>query len=81
MNSEQENEAGGAPVVVEGATDLKTVLAAWNLATVRLQETHECLRSEVRRLTDELETKNRQLAQGSPGRLGANGLAHCPRSP
>ena len=39
------------------------MLAAWNTATVRLQETHEALRSEVRRLTDELEVKNRELAR------------------
>jgi signal transduction histidine kinase len=47
----------------DGAADLTTVLAAWNTATVRLQETHEALRSEVRRLTDELEVKNRELAR------------------
>ena len=39
------------------------MLAAWNTATVRLQETHEALRTEVRRLTDELEVKNRELAR------------------
>ena len=39
------------------------MLAAWNTATVRLQQTHEALRSEVRRLTDELEIKNRELAR------------------
>ena len=33
------------------------------VATLRLQETHETLRDEVRRLTDELETKNRELAR------------------
>src|SRR5271170_1108698 len=47
----------------DGAADLTMVLAAWNTATVRLQETHEALRSEVRRLTDELEIKNRELAR------------------
>ncbi len=50
-------------ITPDGAADLTTVLAAWNTATVRLQETHECLRSEVRRLTDELEVKNRELAR------------------
>jgi len=45
------------------AADLKTVLAAWNVATLRLQQTHEMLRAEVRRLTDELEIKNRELAR------------------
>lgn len=44
-------------------TDLKTVLNAWNTATARLQQTHESLREEVRRLTDELEVKNRELAR------------------
>jgi signal transduction histidine kinase len=61
MNSE--NEEGTVPIVGPAVTDLTTVLAAWNEATVRLQETHECLRSEVRRLTDELENKNRELAR------------------
>ena len=36
--------------------DLEKVLSAWHVATLRLQETHETLRDEVRRLTDELET-------------------------
>lgn len=45
------------------ATDLETVLNAWNTATTRLQHTHEALREEVRRLTDELEVKNRELAR------------------
>ncbi|NQU22750.1 MAG: sensor histidine kinase [Candidatus Nealsonbacteria bacterium] len=43
--------------------DLETVLNAWHSATLRLEQTHEALREEVRRLTDELEAKNRQLAQ------------------
>jgi signal transduction histidine kinase len=43
--------------------DLQTILHAWNEATDRLQKTHETLREEVRRLTDELETKNRELAR------------------
>jgi signal transduction histidine kinase len=43
--------------------DLQSILAAWNEATDRLQETHEALRGEVRRLSDELETKNRELAR------------------
>ena len=44
-------------------TDLETVLAAWHGATVRLEQTHSALREEVRRLTDELEIKNRELAR------------------
>ncbi len=47
----------------EPDADLETVLAAWNSATLRLEQTHEALRSEVRRLTDELEIKNRELAR------------------
>jgi len=43
--------------------DLETVLAAWHTATVRLEQTHEALRAEVHRLTDELEIKNRELAR------------------
>lgn len=43
--------------------DLHSVLGAWNDATVRLTRTHEALRAEVRRLTQELEVKNRKLAR------------------
>ena len=48
---------------MDGNTDLEAVLAAWHTATVRLEQTHEALRAEVRRLTDELEVKNRELAR------------------
>jgi signal transduction histidine kinase len=48
---------------LDAHSDLGTVLAAWNSATERLQQTHESLRAEVRRLTDELEIKNRELAR------------------
>jgi signal transduction histidine kinase len=48
-----------------GAPTLEAVLAAWNDATNRLQRTHETLRAEVRRLNDELEGKNRELARQS----------------
>lgn len=44
-------------------TDLHAVLAAWNSATDRLQQTHASLRTEVRRLTEELAAKNRELAR------------------
>ena len=44
-------------------TDLETILEAWQEATMRLQSTHESLRYEVSRLTDELEVKNRELAR------------------
>jgi signal transduction histidine kinase len=43
--------------------DLELVLSAWQNATERLQRTHEVLCSEVRRLTEELEIKNRELAR------------------
>lgn len=42
-------------------SSLEAVLSAWNDATLRLQTTHELLRAEVSRLTDELEAKNREL--------------------
>jgi signal transduction histidine kinase len=48
---------------LDGSSELETVLAAWHDATVRLEHTHEALRGEVRRLTDELEIKNRELAR------------------
>ena len=43
--------------------NLETLLDAWREATQRLQRTHETLRGEVRRLTNELEFKNRELAR------------------
>jgi signal transduction histidine kinase len=43
--------------------DLRSILQAWNEATERLQRTHEALQHEVRRLSDELEAKNRELAR------------------
>ncbi|MGC4003550.1 MAG: hypothetical protein QM811_10610 [Pirellulales bacterium] len=43
--------------------DLGDILHAWQEATVRLEQTHEALRAEVRRLTVELEAKNRELAR------------------
>lgn len=48
---------------LDRSADLETVLAAWHAATVRLERTHESLRAEVQRLTDELEVKNRELAR------------------
>ena len=44
-------------------SSLAAVLAAWNDATIRLQETHEVLQAEVSRLTRELEAKNDELAR------------------
>jgi signal transduction histidine kinase len=43
--------------------DLGTVLSAWEETTLRLEQTHKALREEVKRLTDELEVKNRELAR------------------
>ncbi len=51
------------PLALDGSADLQTVLEAWHGATVRLEQTHEALRSEVQRLTHELEAKNRELAR------------------
>lgn len=47
----------------QAAADLETVLDAWQSATARLEQTHEALRAEVSRLTNELERKNRELAR------------------
>ena len=56
--------AGDAPRLTTGdELDLQTIFSAWNEATDRLQRTHEALRSEVRRLSDELEAKNQELAR------------------
>src|SRR3954453_16665660 len=49
--------------VVPDSADLETVLVAWQQATTRLEQTHEALGAEVRRLTEELEHKNRELAR------------------
>jgi len=43
--------------------EMHELLSCWDKATARLQETHESLRKEVTRLTDELEVKNRELAR------------------
>ncbi|HYO24467.1 MAG TPA: ATP-binding protein [Lacipirellulaceae bacterium] len=40
---------------------LATILAAWNDATLRLEQTHAALQGEVARLSRELEEKNREL--------------------
>lgn len=51
------------PISPDTVADLEVVLAAWQEATSRLEQTHEALRAEVGRLTDELEIKNRELAR------------------
>jgi signal transduction histidine kinase len=48
---------------LDSQPDLRAILDAWNEATQRLQRTHEALQQEVRRLSDELEAKNRELAR------------------
>ncbi|HEX4150532.1 MAG TPA: ATP-binding protein [Pirellulales bacterium] len=63
MSTTHENETtltGRQPVA---ASELEIVLEAWQDATVRLEQTHAALRDEVRRLSDELEIKNRELAR------------------
>jgi signal transduction histidine kinase len=52
-----------SPQSLDENANLETVLAAWHSATLRLEQTHEALRTEVQRLTHELETKNRELAR------------------
>ncbi len=56
------NDYTDSPLPGAGA-ELETVLAAWHQATLRLERTHEVLREEVHRLTNELEVKNRELAR------------------
>jgi signal transduction histidine kinase len=58
-----ENQALAEALQLTGDSDLQTVLHAWNTATSRLEQTHEALRAEVQRLSDELEVKNRELAR------------------
>ena len=43
--------------------ELEAILGAWHAATVKLEQTHALLAEEVRRLTGELEVKNRELAR------------------
>jgi signal transduction histidine kinase len=58
-----ETQFDANPKPLDSSASLETVLAAWNDATLRLEQTHEALREEVKRLTDELEIKNRELAR------------------
>jgi signal transduction histidine kinase len=51
------------PQPLDSNANLETVLAAWHAATLRLEHTHGALRTEVQRLTHELEVKNRELAR------------------
>jgi len=47
----------------DGRPDLQRLLEAWDVATDRLRATHQTLREQVRRLSNELEIKNRELAR------------------
>ena len=71
-------EASGQELNVD-SVDLETILSAWQSATDRLQNTHELLRREIGRLSDELEAKNRELARhhrlADLGRMAAH-VAH-----
>src|SRR6201991_3683214 len=51
------------PLALDKEVDLEAVLNAWHTATLRLERTHETLFSEVARLNNELEIKNRELAR------------------
>ena len=61
LMKQNSQNANGAPLDRE--SDLQTILEAWHGATLRLEQTHEALQGEVRRLTDELKAKNRELAR------------------
>ena len=67
IQHEPPSDAGAAATAdpagehIEARAELEMILAAWQSATERLRHTHEALRAEVKRLTDELEAKNRQL--------------------
>jgi len=49
--------------IPDRGADLEAVLSAWQSATERLADTHQLLRAEVARLSNELEKKNRELAR------------------
>lgn len=55
--------SGDAVFSIQRDPQLDAVLNAWHDATVRLEQTHAALRTQVERLTDELEVKNRELAR------------------
>lgn len=78
-DGEGEQLGGEFPMPTGCDSELQAVLMAWHSATVRLEQTHHALREEVKRLTDELESKNRQLAKKNRladlGRMAAH-VAH-----
>lgn len=67
------------PMSLDADASLETVLAAWHVATIQLEQTHITLCEEVQRLTNELEQKNRELARKSRladlGRMASH-IAH-----
>jgi len=56
-------ESRPAPAPRADRNELEAILGAWHAATVKLEQTHALLAEEVRRLTGELEVKNRELAR------------------
>lgn len=65
--SSTQHECESTPPIAAGgalsSADLQTLLSVWESATSRLEQTHLVLQEEVRRLTEELEVKNRELSR------------------
>ena len=59
----QETISPGIDEAAGAGPDLAAILAAWDEATRRLRISHETLREEVRRLSEELAVKNKELAR------------------
>lgn len=65
------NTAVAKAMAQDAGSDFEAVLAAWHNATLRLEQSHESLHDEVRRLNGELETTRRQLdVQNRQAELG-----------
>lgn len=58
-----DTQSAGTQSAADRSAELQVVLEAWHSATLRLEQTHQALRAEVTRLTQELEIKNRELAR------------------